>query len=490
MTKGIFIFRRDFRLDDNLALLDLTKKCEQIIPIFIFDPYQIDETKDNAHYISHPAIQFMIESLRDLDQELKAKHGSQLLLYHGKPSSVIEELLQADKNIKCVALNADFSPYSRTRDQAIQQVCRRYNVECTMNELDLLLHPINAVLSDDGPVKVFGFYRKRAMALGVDEPQKFTKRPFLPEAALRQYETKSILQNKVDKFIKKPRKQQPGGRRKALEILANVRDKDFNQYNSKRDLLHYDTTHLLKFGTISIREAHAAFKNAGSQGSDLVKQLYWRTWFFVRSYYRETLSPDSDGGYGHIEERFRDLPWVSGKEYERRGSLLWEKAQTGFPVIDAAIRQLNQTGWMHNRARLLVANFAVKILKLNPFAATSGKDGKWSCQESFSRKLLDCCHANNYGNWMWILGPYDTSGYRYGQKNTFGGRTFKTIVEFKKFDPELKYVRKWIPELAKVSDKDIWNWDTSHTRHKNIKYPKPIVDFASELEEWYDMTTK
>lgn len=489
MKTGIFIFRRDFRLVDNLALIDLSRVCDQILPIFIFDPFQVDESALNKNYISHPAIQFMIESLDDLNAQLK-KSKSKLLLYYGNPETVINDIITtSNATINAVGFNADFSPYSRERDAKIKIVCQKHNIECIVNEEDLLLHSVHDVLSkDETPVKVFGFYRKRAMQIKVKEIQILRNNIFVGGNAVSQFKGSKYLKRKADSFIKKKRKQQLGGRNIALEILRWIGKKQFREYNNRRDLLHYETTHLsphLKFGTVSIREAYFAFKKSGNNATELVRQLYWRTWFFINAYFRKTIKNGSKG-YGHLqgESRFKSLEWIGGKELQRRGKALWDDASTGFPVIDAAIRQLNQTGWMHNRARLLVANFAVKVLKINPFGEY------WSGQESFSRQLLDCCYANNYGNWMWILGPYDTSGYRYGKKDTFGGRTFKTIAEFKKFDPELKYVRKWIPELSSVPDKDVWKWNKTFSEYRDVNYPKPIVDFNKEVDKWYRLTLK
>ena len=157
---------------------------------------------------------------------------------------------------------------------------------------------------------------------------------------------------------------------------------------------------------------------------------------------------------------------------------MWN-GNTGYPIIDACVRQLNQTGWMHNRGRLATANFSIKILHL----------GMESGQERFSKQLLDCCYANNFGNWMWILGPNDPGGFRYGKKGTFSGRIFREAVTPKKIDPDLKFIRKFVPELKDVPDQHVAKWHVHYKKYPKITYT-PIVDFDKELQTWYKMTKK
>lgn len=482
--KGIFIFRRDFRIHDNGALNTLSKKVSMIIPVFIFDPFQIKLSKHNKNYFSEKAVQFMIESLDDLSDQI-SKKGGRLRYYYDKPHIAIKKLLNKEKDVEIVAYNSDFSPYSRKRDSLINEVCVKANIQVLTDEDDLLLHHRDAIMSKSNnklPLKVFGSYFKRAKEIKPAKPStsrsiKFTRGS---KAAIEFkkdphsfYEGTSLIKH-------------DGGRDNALKLLHKSTLKKFSEYHELRDLLDYETTRLsahLKFGNISIREAYYAIKQSlGSSlsGKALIRQLYWRNFYFVLSAYR-----NSD--FGHIEERFKRLRWTSGKKEERLGKALWDDALTGYPVIDACVRQLNDRGWMHNRGRLLVANFSTKILKLDPFG--EGKR-KWSGQESFSRQLLDGCYANNYGNWMWILGPYDSGGYRYGRKGTFGGRIFKDVINFKAYDKELVFIRKYIPELKDVPDKDVFKWHLPkiYSKYPDIDYPKPIVDFEEEVNAWYKLT--
>lgn len=486
---GVFIFRRDFRLQDNLGLAELSKACESIVPIFIFDPFQIYSQNHNKHYFSNKSVKFMIESLEDLNKQLNGK----LQFYHGQPHAVIKDIISKNDDVTCIGFNKDFSPYSKIRDQALQHVCEEMNIRCIVNEEDLLLHPIDKILSGSGDaLTVFGSYYKRAQKINVANPIKS-----LPHFKFTKQTLRSSMKNtkKLDSYYKLEKNDeiQEAGTSNGKQILDSL--EKFDTYHEDRDLLNYETTRLsthLKFGTISLRETyHAVKKNLGntSSGKALIRQLYWRMFYFILANHRinSTLPNESIiPGYGHIEKRFKQLPWIRGNTEERLGTALWEKGETGYPMIDACIRQLNKIGWMHNRGRLMVASFAVNILHIDPF---SGR--RWSCQEAFSSKLIDCCYANNYGNWMWILGPYDPGGYRYGQKGTFGGRVFKDIISFKEYDPQLKFIRKWIPELDDVPDEDVFKWhDKGYLKHKKSKYPKPIVDFEKNLKKWYEMTKK
>ena len=479
--RGLFIFRRDFRLDDNLALLELKKVADIIACVFILDPFQL---KGPSTYRSDPAIQFMTDCLDDLDDILDGN----LNFVKGKPWRVLKKLLKSGE-FKYVAWNADFSPYSKERDSKMRKVCAKFRVNVIENQVDLLLHPLDAVVTGDGkePYSQFGAYHRNARKLRVPKPKKFDKRgvKFVGlSSPLKQLNGIKYLEKLI--AYDNDRVQQ-GGRNEAKKILSRVLE-EFRKYNSKRDQLTYTTTQLsghLKFGTVSIREVYCVFEKLPKGGSDLVKQLYWRNFFFI-------LGANRKSDYSHISKRFESLDWVSGSELRSRGKALWEDATTGFPLIDACMRQLNATGWMHNRGRLFVANFATKVLHIDPF----NPNQKWSSQNAFSRKLLDCCWANNYGNWMWILGPYDTSGYRYGRKNTFGGRVFKSIADgsaVKEHDPELKFIRKWLPELESVTDHDIGHWHLNKVRAKYseiVDYPEPIIDFEKQVDRWYRMTSK
>lgn len=469
---GVFIFRRDLRIHDNKPLLDIFKKCSKILPIFIFDPYQVDDNKTNSNYRSVNSIQFMLDCLDNLNKELNNK----LKIFYGKPLDILKKI-NKQKTIDVISFNDDFSYYSQKRDNEIKEWCKKEDIEILTYEHDNVIVDYDKVLTNDGEVyKVFSSYYKKAVKMKANPVfnGKISKNIILSKS----FSFDKKLKDMRKKLIKKPNNNLiKGGRDEANKILSKIGL--FQYYNTERDLLNCDTTRLsayLKFGCVSIREVYKKFNQKLNKKNDLTKQLYWRSHYFVLARYENFKAK-----YGHIEDKFKKVKWDNNSKL---GKLMWS-GKTGFPIIDAGVRELNETGFMHNRARLLVANFCVKILHISPFG------NKWSGQEYFSRMLIDCCYANNYGNWMWILGPYDASGYRYGKKNTFSGRIFRDIVNFKKWDKELEYVRKWIPELKDVPDKDIINWNKNYKLSKYSKtYLKPIVDFDKQIEKWYKLTKK
>jgi deoxyribodipyrimidine photo-lyase len=447
---SIFIFRRDFRIQDNRALSQLSEHGP-IMPIFIFDPFQLDS---NHIYFSQKSLDFMIDCLEELSKTIP------LQFFKGEPSAVISDIIK-NNNIKHIAFNADFSPYSKTRDAAIVDACEDSKVSTIIDKLDLILDHTEGDLPEISIV--FGRYEK--MDHNVQTPL-----PAVKNFAAKKL--KSSYSFSLAKALMLRKSPCSGGRRYALEKIKN-----FKGYNKARDNVSIDTSRMsayLKFGCVSIRELWHISKNPLYR-----RQLLWRSYYLITGACRTV-------GYGHVEKRFKDIKWSRSVKH---AEALWT-GNTGFPLIDASVRQLIKLGWMHNRARLAVANFSVKILHLNPFRDGSSMD-YWSGQVQFSKYLIDCCWALNYGNWMWILGPYDVGGYRYGHAGTFGGRTFKDAIAPKKIDPDLAYIRLYVPELATVSDRDLSNWSDPKVR---AKYPainyEPIVSFESQLEKWYKMTTK
>jgi deoxyribodipyrimidine photo-lyase len=467
MTIGIHIFRRDFRISDNVALHLLSNKVDKIIPIFIFDPFQINLTTENASYRSDPAVKLMIESLDDLDKSLR-KEGSKLFYFNDDPSKVLEKLI---KNVKpsCISYNADFSKYALKRDKDMDQVCKEHKIPVIKFMDDLTITKMEDLLNKDKVFKVFGAFYKHALKLKARaEVKKVNNFIGTGTAILGQFN------GDPNKFYDKDTEISiAGGRSEGLKILKKI--KDFKNYELNRNDLAYQTTHLsgyLKFGCVSIVECFNAIKE--SKNPDLLKQMYWRQYFFILARFNHV-------GYGHVDEFFSNIKW---KNDLKEAKALWEDANTGFPAVDAAVRQLQDEGWMQNRGRLIVSSFAVKVLHQDPHEWKS-----YGGQHVFSRLLYDNCYANNYGNWNFTVGPYDLGGYRFGRAGTRGGRMIDP-TSYKKWDPKLEYIRKYIPELKDVPDRDVFNWNTAWKKHPNVKYSKPIVDFKERKDEWYKITKR
>lgn len=461
MSIGIHIFRRDLRINDNMALHLLSKEVDKIIPIFIFDPLQIDKTQENEHYRSNPAVKIMIESLNDLNSNVHINY------FYGTPEKVLQKLIK-DENPKYISYNADFSEYSLERDKSMDKVCEKYKVQVIKYMDDNCLNTMELYLNKGNIYKVFGAFYKHGIKQKVrDEVNKPNN--FLTKKITNSYS----LKKDMHKFYTLPESHEnlvKGGRKEAIKILDNL--VKFKHYESERDMLLYNTTFLstfLKFGCVSIVETHNHMKKHNL--TPVIRQLYWRQFFFI-------LSRFNYNKYKFTDDFFPKVQW---KNSVSEAKALWS-GNTGFPIIDCGVRQLLKTGYMHNRLRLYVSNFAIKILHQNPFAPV------WGGQVQFSKLLIDCCYANNYGNWNNTLGPYDIPGYRYGKINTKSGRVYDP-TNFKRWDPNLKFIRNYIPELKDISDRDIFNWHKTYLKYPDIKY-KPIINFEERKQEWFLLTKK
>lgn len=428
----IFIFRRDLRTQDNIGFNKCCEKYNNIYPCFIIDPNQVK----NNPYKSERSIYFMYESLDNLNKYLDNK----LNIFYGKPEIVLTKLIKKVKPIS-VCVNMDYSPYSKKRDDKLKEVCgTKINFESFE---DLLLLPIGTVKTGGNKMyQKFTPYYNNAKKIKILKSE--TKQP---------KKISKILGSKQIKYFKKFTNKKgifTGGRDEALKILKNK--KDFNNYNFKRDNLSYQTTHLsahLKFGTVSVREVYYEFKN----NEPLIRQLYWREFYTNLGYY-----------YPEFTEKRLFQPKL--KSWNNKFLKEWKEGKTGVPIVDATMRQLNQTGYCHNRGRLIASGFA-KFLLLD------WKD----CEKYYATQLLDYDIFSNHFNWNWSfsLGAFSTPWFR----------IMNVYVQGKKHDNNGEYIKKWVPELKDVKAIDLHKWDQVYNKY-NVKYPKPIVNYKDQRDKCYD----
>jgi deoxyribodipyrimidine photo-lyase len=450
--RSIFIFRRDYRLFDNLGLIEALKKSKIVIPIFIFTPEQIDDSKNS--YKSDNSVQFMIQSLRDLNLMQLKKKGSKLRFFYGTPHQTIEKLLKQDKRIEAVYVNQDYSPYSRKRDEAIEKVCGEQRVNFHSIH-DGLLQPVSSVKTDGGSVyKKFTPFFNKVKKEKVPKPKSNARRNFLGASTKLTGEFRGSL----EKFYKKNDKLfKTGGRQNALKILKYL--KEHKDYNKTRNNLTGSTTHLsayIKFGCVSIREVYNAFKEKLGEKNDLIKQLYWR------DFYHNILWAYPRVIGGAMKTKYNELEWDNNMNHFKK----WKKGTTGYPVVDAAMRSMNATGFMHNRGRLIVSNFLIKICLI---------DWRWG-EKYFAQMLMDYDVANNNGNWQW--------GASTGADSQPYFRVFNPWLQSEKFDPKAEYIKKWVPELKDVPAKHIHKWDEHFTKYqKKVDYPEPMIDYKKGKED-------
>lgn len=444
--KSLFIFRRDLRLDDNTALLNAAQQSQSIIPCFIFDPRQVGNENE---FKSENCIQFMIESLIDLDKQLKQRNGH-LYLFYGKPHEIVKKLIKHEK-IDAVFCNRDYTPFSIKRDEDIKKACLKESIDFNQFGDSLLNEPENIKTLNGTPYAVFtAFFKHCSKHFKVSVPQKFgqttlhTKKIIFAQP-ISMY--KKIL-GKKNNYL-----EINGARANGLKILRSM--KKFERYSKERDFPALDkTTHLSahnKFGTVSIREVYWAIAKTLGTNHALIAQLYWRDFFTHVAFHSPFV-------FGHAyKEKYEKLWWKN----DTKKFKAWCAGKTGFPIIDAGMRQLNETGFMHNRVRMIVGSFLVKDLHI---------DWRWG-EKYFAQKLVDYDPAVNNGNWQWVASTgCDAQPYF---------RIFNPWNQQKKFDAKCEYIKKWVPELKSMAPKIIHNWfKDSSPKIKN--YPRPIVDHAKE----------
>lgn len=448
-TVNVFIFRRDFRLLDNRGLNELTNLPEQILPIFVFTPEQI--SKENK-FRSNNAILFMLECLEDLEEKVKQKNGK-LLFFYGDNDKVLKEL-DKQYNINLVMYNKDFTPYAKSRDKEITELGEELNFH--VGEIhDYYLNPIGTIkTNEDKTYTKFTPYLNKASLLHVLEPVNKTKFNF--KKTNKRFKYQVTLNEIKEKYtVPNPKKLVYGGRSNALIKLH--KSKDQKDYNSTRNDLDKETTMLsayIKFGCVSIREVYYYFLQHLGKKNDLIKQLYWRDFYMdVMNGYPYVLGKALKPHYDNIE-------WINNRSWTEK----WKKGETGFPVVDACMRQMNIVGYMPNRGRLIVSSFLIKVLLTD-----------WRIGEKyFAQQLTDYDPANNNGGWQWSAG----SGADSQQYN----RIFNPWLQSEKNDPTCSYIKTFIPELEGLPSKVIHNWNKYHTEYSHIKYPAPIVDYKEQKE--------
>lgn len=443
--KSIFIFRRDIRLFDNTGLHEAIKHSQSVLPIFIFTPEQLVNNK----YRSNNGVQFMIESLYELDNNLK-KLGSKLYYFFGRPDKIVDQLIKSEK-IDAVFANCDYTNYSKKRDKKLEKVCEKNNIQFKLSHDYLLKKPGSVMTGNKTPYVKFTPFMRTMKKLPVDQPVKTN---FYQKLIKTQIELEYIKD--IHSFYTTNNQIAiHGGRKNAMKILTHITK--FNEYNKKRDDLTYNTTHLsayIKFGCLSIREVYHAIFNSMGNKNKLIDQLYWRDFYSQISFYYPHIYQ------GAMRVKYNKLKW----SYDSNLFNKWKNGQTGYPLVDAGMRQLNKTGFMHNRTRLITSNFLVKVLHIN-----------WQEGERYyATQLVDYDPAVNNGNWQWSAST-GTDAQPYF-------RIFNPWLQSKKHDPDAIYIKKWVPELITVSTKDIHQWFLTYTKYK-INYFPPCVDFHEQVKK-------
>jgi deoxyribodipyrimidine photo-lyase len=437
-STSLFIFRRDLRVQDNTALLEALRLSAQVIACFIFDPRQIEPHP----YQSKAGLHFMVRSITDLQRQLQSV-GGRLALYHALPDQIVKRLHEQQR-IQAVFINRDYTPFSRRRDDELAVVCRQLGIVLHTLPDSLLNEPEQAVKADQTPYKVFTAFYNNARQIPVALPKALVNPGFLSvepgfmidqlDLAPAEYATK-------------------GGRDQALVILDKLGR--FTDYQNTRDFPAQQATSKLsahlKFGTCSVREVFYAITERLGGEHPLIRQLYWRDFFTHIGYHFPQVFGQA------FLAKFDSLHWDNNPDYFQA----WCEGKTGFPIVDAGMRELNATGFMHNRVRMITASFLVKDLHI---------DWRWG-ERYFARHLVDYDPCVNNGNWQWAASTgCDAQPYF---------RIFNPWLQQLKFDQDCRYIYRWLPELQAFPPETIHRW---HKKHSACDYPAPIIDHGRESQ--------
>lgn len=445
---SLHIFRRDLRLQDNTALIQALRQSKEVIPCFIFDKRQIEHND----YKSEHSLQFMARSLKELDEELKKK-GSKLYIFYGTAESILIDIIQKIP-IKGLFINRDYTPFSTARDQKLKAICETANIDFQIYADTLLHEPEDVLKSDDQPYHIFTPFYHKASQLTVANPQKNPFNPF------NHFYKKSISFEDRNFFYKLLSLQNQklcvkGGRSEGIALLKNI--KKLKDYENNRNFPGMHSTTLLsahiKFGTLSIREVYSEIVKQFGGHHTLIKELYWRDFFtYIVFHYPKVLGEP-------FQKKYQRMTW----NFNPKNFKAWCRGETGFPIVDAGMRELNTTGYMHNRVRMITASFLTKDLHID-----------WRLGEKyFAQQLVDYDPAVNNGNWQWTASTgSDAQPYF---------RIFNPWLQQQKYDPQCVYIYKWVPELKSISPKIIHHL---HQQPRTIEnYPPPIINHEVESKK-------
>ena len=449
---NIFVFNRGLRIFDNTTLIHQMRQMGSIIPIFIFTPEQIDKKQNK--YFSNNSVQFMIESLQELANDIEKQNGK-LYFFYGDVIDVLSSILKDDK-ISSIGLNFDYTPYARQRSDLIQKFCTKNKITFFEKE-DYLLHPIltnQTKKKDSTPYLMFTPFKRFCMEnLKVLSIDKFNKFVFSKTAIKSKY---LISSKDIDKYYTtNPNINTHGGRKNGLQILKNI--KSFSKYQKERDYFTYKTTFLSAhnhYMTISIREEYWAIVDNLGKKSGIISELYWREFYTNIVYcFPYVLQGQISSKSSKSSTLISSTQNISFKQKYDKIKLLpfnkqwfdaWCEGTTGFPIVDAGMRQLNTTGYMHNRNRMITMSFLIKFMHID-----------WRYGEQyFATKLVDYDAMMNNSGVQWCAGcgtdaqPY----FRY----------FNPWIQQKKYDPNCEYIKKYVKELSNIDPKIIHKWDTQH----------------------------
>jgi len=417
---SIFWFRRDLRLHDNVALFNALKSGEKVLPIFIFDTSILDKLPKNDARVS-----FIIKELRSMNEHLKSFDAS-IDILHGKPIEVFESLIKKYQ-IASVFTNQDYEPYAIRRDQEILELLKSENISFNSFKDQVIFEKNEITKKDGNPYVVYTPYSKK----WIEAYEQINHIHYSSEDLLSQLYTQSKAKELTLEEL---------GFEETNTHIKNYifNSRIINEYEETRNFPALDNTSKLgphlRFGTVSVRQMVSRAEE--QENKTFLKELIWREFFMQILWHFPHTHKDS------FKPKYDRIVWRNNEDDFKK----WCNGTTGYPMVDAGMRQLNNTGFMHNRVRMLVGSFLCKHLLI---------DWRWG-EAYFAEKLHDYEMSSNVGNWQWVAGTgVDASPYF---------RIFNPTSQIKKFDKDFSYIRKWVPDFQELT------------------YPSPMVDhkFARE----------
>ena len=418
---NIFWFRRDLRLDDNVGFFNALQSDHPVLPIFIFDKSILDQLpKDDAR------VSFIYNTLQNMRDTLQAEHQSSIAMYYDNPKDVFKTLMD-EYTIDTVFTNHDYEPYATKRDKEIENLLSKNEIKFKTYKDQVIFDKDEVVKKDGDPYVVYTPY----MRVWKENFKSYN---------LEIYYTNSYLNNLVEHTRLPNLSLSDIGFKQSSQKIEDytVTPTLIQNYEATRNFPAKDATSKLgphlRFGTVSVRKM---IKKAIAENNEIFwQELIWREFFMqILWHFPQTHKDAFKAKYDRIEWRNNETEFKA-----------WCEGKTGYPLVDAGMRQLNQTGFMHNRVRMLVGSFLCKHLLI---------DWRWG-EAYFAEKLHDYDMSSNVGNWQWVAGSgVDASPYF---------RIFNPTTQIDKFDKQHKYIKQWVPD------------------YQELTYPQPIVDHKEARE--------
>ena len=420
-TVTIFWFRRDLRLEDNVGLYHALKGDNAVLPIFIFDSEILENLPEDDARVT-----FIHETLQNINSTLVEKQNSSIAMFHGKPIDIFKNLVNT-YDIGSVYTNHDYEPYAKLRDEKVAAFLKDNQIEFKTFKDQVVFEKDEIVKADGNPYMVYTPYMKLWKSTFRTLDFKFFPSETLLNNLINTTDSPNLSLLDIG-FIKSKQEIKP------YTVTSSL----IQNYEATRNFPAQDSTSRLgphlRFGTVSIRKM---IKKAIAEKNEIFwQELIWREFFTqILWHFPHTKDDSFKPKYDRIEWRNNEIEFKA-----------WCEGKTGYPLVDAGMRQLNETGFMHKRVRMLVGSFLCKHLLI---------DWRWG-EAYFAEKLHDYDMASNVGNWQWVAGSgVDASPYF---------RIFNPTTQIQKFDKDLNYIKQWVPDFQELT------------------YPQPIVEhkFARE----------